>query len=129
MNLEVEGKLFKVLEEQSGEGKNGRWLKQGFVIETDEMYPRKICMNLWNDKAKLLENFKTGDLIKASINIESREYNERWYTDVTAWRLEKADNQSSGGAPADIPLPGADELPYAAPEEKGDDNNSDDFPF
>ncbi len=128
MNLEVEGKLFKVLEEQSGEGRNGRWLKKGFVIETDEMYPRKICMNLWNDKAKLLENFNVGDFVKVSINIESREYNERWYTDVTAWRLEKPNNQSAA-APMDAPLPEMDELPYSSPNQTAGGDDADDFPF
>jgi hypothetical protein len=117
MSLEIEGKLVKVLPEKSGEGKNGRWLKQDFIIETDDKFPKQVCISLWNDKAKMLEDFKEGDALKAGINIESREFREKWYTDVKAWRLEKA-----GGAAShdDTPLPG-DENNGAAP-------SGDDFP-
>jgi hypothetical protein len=89
MNLQIEGKIIQILEPKSGESRNGKWLKQEFVIETQETYPRKVCLQVWNDKADLLKQFSTGETIVASINIESREYNERWYTDIKAWKLEK----------------------------------------
>jgi hypothetical protein len=38
MSLEVSGKVFKLLQEQSGEGKNGRWVKKEFVIETEDQF-------------------------------------------------------------------------------------------
>lgn len=103
MSLEIEGTLVKVLPEKSGEGKNGRWLKQDFIIETNDKFPKQVCISLWNDKAKMLEMFKEGDAVKAGINIESREFREKWYTDVKAWRLEKAGGESPQD---DFPLPG-----------------------
>lgn len=128
MSLEIEGKLVKILPEQSGEGKNGRWKKQQFVIETDDKFPKQICMMLWNDKADLLQNFSEGDQLKASINIESREFRDKYYTDVTAWRLEKPGGSSAPGS--DVPMPGEGEMPQAppmpdAPPPPGDD----DLPF
>lgn len=123
--MEVEGKLISLLEIQQGTGKNGNWQKQDFVIETFEKFPKKVCLNVWGDKVDTLKDFKVGDNIKASINIESREYNGRWYTDIRAWRLEKAGenvaNTSSAGN-SDIP-----------PPDFSSDNNSseitDDLPF
>ena len=109
--------------EKSGEGRNGKWLKQDFIIETEDKFPRQVCISLWNDKAKMLENFKEGEKLKAAINIESREFREKWYTDVKAWRLEKpggndsvhedlpGDNMSALSAD-DIPPPKEDDLPF-----------------
>ena len=98
MALEVTGKLFKVLPEVTGEGKNGTWRKQEFVLETlDSMYPKKICMEVWGDKLQILAGYSEGDIIKASIEVESREYQTKWYTNVKAWKLER-DGASSSSA-------------------------------
>ncbi len=114
MSLEIEGTLVKVLPEKSGESHNGKWLKQDFIIETEDKFPHQVCISLWNDKAKMLENFKEGEKLKASINIESREFREKWYTDVKAWRLEKPGGNDS--FPEDLPgdnlsVPDADDVP------------------
>lgn len=101
MNLEITGKLLTLLPETSGQGKNGTWTKRDFVIETADQYPKKVCISAWGDKADGLRNVKIGDEIKVQFNIESREYNERWYTDIRAWRIERA--ASGVGHAADQP--------------------------
>jgi hypothetical protein len=118
MNLEISGKVFKVLPEVTGEGRNGTWKKQEFVIETEDQYPKKVCMSAWGDKADSIKSLQIGDSVKVGINIESREYNERWYTDVRAWKIDKL---SAGGAQAgaDAPMPGMDDVP-PMPEEEND---------
>ena len=88
MALEITGRIVKVLSAQTGTGKNGSWTKQDFIIETSEQYPKKICCSAWGDKVDALKNYSTGDVVKVSFNLESREYNERWYTDVRAWKIE-----------------------------------------
>ncbi len=85
--MEISGKVVQILPLQSGEGKNGTWRKQEFVIETQGNYPKKVCITLWGDKideASLME----GKEVKAFIDIESREFKGRWYTDVKAWKVE-----------------------------------------
>ena len=96
MALEITGKLYKVLAEQTGAGKNGNWVKQEFVIETVEQYPKKVCCSAWGDKVALIKGLNPGDQVKVSFNVESREYNERWYTDLRAWKIETV----TGGANA-----------------------------
>lgn len=108
MALEVTGKIIAKLPQQSGQGRNGTWVKQEFVIETNDQYPRKICMSLWGDKVKDLDALSVGESIKASVNIESREFNGRWYTDVRAWRLEKLGVNQGGDVP---PFPEPDQFP------------------
>ena len=87
-DLTIEGKLINVLEPQEGTSVKGQWKKQDFIIETTDQYPKKVCVSAWNDKTEELAKLKIGQTIKASINIESREYNSKWYTDVKVWKLE-----------------------------------------
>lgn len=116
MELKVTGRVVEVLQEQSGESKNGTWRKRDFVIETQDNYPKKICMVQWGDE---IDNsaVQVGDQITASIDIASREYNGRWYTDIKAWRVEK----DGAVKPAEIadddlvvpgPLDDDDDLPF-----------------
>lgn len=100
--MEITGKLIMVLPMQQGTGKSGTpWQKQEFVIETIEQYPKKICANLWGDKADILQTIQPGAIVKMSFSLESREFNGRWYTDVRAWKLELADAVPAGyGQPA-----------------------------
>ena len=86
--MDVTAKIVKKMQPVTGEGKNGKWVKQEIIVETIEQYPRKICISFWGDKCNELNNFALGDVVKIFINIESREFNERWYTDVRAWKLE-----------------------------------------
>ena len=85
----VEGRIIQKLEIESGQSARGPWQKQNFIIETvDTQFPRKICIGLWSNQIQILQSYQIGDMIRAYINIESREFNGRWYTDVRAWKLE-----------------------------------------
>ena len=86
--MEIKGKLIKKLAVESGTSSNGEWSKQSYIIETDGKYPKKVCLMLWGDNADLLDKYNIGDEIVSHINIESREYNDRWYTDIKAWKIE-----------------------------------------
>lgn len=115
--MEISGNVIQVLPLQSGEGKNGTWKKQDFVIETEGQYPKKVCISLWGDKIDS-SVIQMGAALTASIDIESREYNGRWYTDVRAYRLDVTSGTPTAGAPAaaaaEIPtaLEGEDDLPF-----------------
>lgn len=90
--MELEGKIIQINPLQTGEGKNGTWKKQDFIVETNAQYPKKICISVWGDKVDQFA-LKENENVKVSIDIESREYNQRWYTDVRAWKVEKAGAQ------------------------------------
>ncbi len=116
--MELEGVVINVLPLQSGQGKNGVWKKQEFIVETPGQYPKKVCMHLWGDKVDELK-IAAGDRITASINIESREYNGRWYTDIRAWRIVRQNAGASGPAES-APFPNESMAPSGA---------TDDLPF
>ena len=86
--MEISGKLIQKLPLQSGVGKTGTsWQKQEFVIETIETYPKKICANLWGEKTEALNALNIGDQVIMTFNLESREFNGKWYTKVKAWKV------------------------------------------
>lgn len=114
MALELTGKLIAVLPEQTGNGKNGTWVKQEFVVETQEKFPKKVCCSAWGDKVDELRNVRQGDTIKVSFNLESREFNSRWYTDVRAWKIE-----GGNGGGGDVPPPPMDDF-LASGDDGGD---------
>ena len=84
--MEITGKIIQILPEQSGESARGPWRKQEYVLETDGQYPKKICFMAWGDKIDEFAIRET-ETVTAAINLESREYNGRWYTDVKAWKV------------------------------------------
>jgi len=117
--MEISGVVVSLLPMQQGQGKNGVWKKQEFIMETPGQYPKKVCLSLWGEKVD--ENkISIGDKITASINIESREYNGRWYTDVRAWKIART---AGGGADRESAPPVGDE-PFMP-----DAGGSDDLPF
>lgn len=92
MALELECKLVRKLAVQNGSSARGTWSKQDFIVEyQDGRFPVQLCMNVWGDeKVKDFENFQVGDLLKIGFALSSREFNGRWYTDIRAYRIEKA---------------------------------------
>ena len=102
MAMELEGRIVRKLNVQSGSSARGTWSKQEFIFEYQEgNYPSQVCMNVWGEeKVKDLEKYQVGDKVKISFNLSSREYNGRWYTDVRAWRIEPAGATGSYSAPA-----------------------------
>lgn len=97
--MEVKGKVIQLLAVQSGMGKKGPWKKQEFIIETASQYPKKVCLSVWGDKVDQY-NLAVGDEVNVAVDLESREYNGRWYTEARAWKLDKT---SSGGHAAPPP--------------------------
>jgi len=96
--MELSGKVFKVLPVESGEGKNGTWKKQMIVIETDGgKYPKKVAVVFWSDLVNN-DSFVEGRDISVEFDVESREFNGKWYTDVKAWRINNSNNSSNNNA-------------------------------
>jgi len=120
MSLQVNGKIEQILDPVSGVSRAGNeWKKQEFVIETNDKFPRKICFTLFNDKESLLQNVSQGDEVEVSFNIESREFNGKWYHNINAWKIEKVtEDHSFSDAPPEYQS--GEIPPEAAEDEPGD---------
>lgn len=93
--MELEGKLINLLEVTSGRSVKGEWKKQSFIIETQEEYPKKVCVTAWGQKVDNLSQFAIGDILSMSVDVESREFNGKWYTDVKVFKLDRVSQATS----------------------------------
>ena len=124
MSFKTTGKVLQVLPEIKGTSARGEWKKQDFVIETaEEQYPKKICFTLFNDKNGTFDKIKPNMVVEVSFSIESREYNDKWFSNINAFRVDLVQpGGDSGNYPpsfsqSDIPPIG------------GDQDDKDDLPF
>jgi hypothetical protein len=121
--MEISGKLLQLMPLQEGQGKNGPWKKQDFILETGDAYPKKVCIAVWGDKIDM-KKFKAGDAVDVSFDVESREFNGKWYTDVKAWKVvTAAGKQKENAGSAKAVTASMPDLPA------GDMGDKDDLPF
>lgn len=113
--MEFKGLVYKVLPVVKGQGARGEWTKQEVVFEMPDEFNRKLCVGFWGDKALDAAGLKPGEMVEVSINLESREYNGRWYTEARAWKLTRSFEPAAAPAPAEEmpPFP-TSEPSYAA---------------
>lgn len=146
--MEIRGKIIVKLPPQSGTSKAGNpWSKQEYVLETMEAYPKRVHFDFFGDRANQYP-LEVGDLIDLSFDIDSHEYNGRWFTSIRGWKAEKIDpnalaaaggpNAAAAGAPAPVgpapagPAPVADPAAAPAPTPVADfsqQGEGDDLPF
>ena len=140
--MEISGKIIQVLPLQTGVAKNSGnpWQSQSYVLETQEQFPRKVCFEVFGEQ-RIKENAcQLDDLVTVSFDIESREFNGRWYTSVRAWRVQQgiatpevavADAAAPQAAPA-APAAQPAEAPVQDAPQPFDptvDDNTTDLPF
>jgi hypothetical protein len=117
VHMQLTAKLIQILPLQTGTGKNGEWKKQDIVVETNGQYPKKICISVWGDKINASQ-LVVGNALKVDFDIESREYNSRWYTDVKAWKVEVVGGSNTASdefqVPNEEPVSGSgdDDIPF-----------------
>lgn len=97
--MDINGKIEQVFDLVTGTSTNGEWKKREFLISTLDQYPKKVYFSLWGDKVAAIEGLKAGEEVKVYFDAQSREYNGRWYTDLRAWRIDKAGAGSNPSAP------------------------------
>lgn len=126
--MEIVGKIIVALEPKSGVGKTGNpWKKREYVLETQETYPKKIFFSFFGDRSDAYP-LSVGQMVKLYFDINSREYNGNWYTDISGWKAEDANAAAPmAAAPAPGAMPGgypAAPAPAAAPlpAESGNEN-------
>lgn len=129
--MEITGKIVQILPKVTGTGKSGNnWQKQEFIIEQPGTYPKKVMVALWGDKIDQF-NLQNGEEVTASVDVESREYNGRWYTDVKAWNVQKKSAAASGASGAPAPQLSAEEVDSLLSDDdfSSGGGGSDDLPF
>lgn len=112
--MDIVGKIIQVLPMQEGVGRNGNpWKLQAYVLETQEQYPRKVHFEVFGEDRVKNNQAALDQLVTVSFDIESREFNGRWYTSIRAWRIQQGDMTQPAAAAAPVAAPAA--APVAAP--------------
>ena len=126
--MNISGKVVQVLPIQTGTSKAGNpWQKQEFVIDQGGQYPRKVCISLFGDNVAKIP--QVGQDVMVSVDIDSREFNGRWYTEIKAWNIVQTGAQPAAPAPQQVaPAPAAAPAqPQPAPAPQA--GAADDLPF
>ena len=137
--MDIKGKIIRKLDPQGGTSKAGReWKKQEYVLETlDTAYPRQVKFDFFGERADQYP-LEVGDVITLSYDIESREFNGRWYTDIRGFKAVKEDPNAvaaapapytPAGEPAPAPAPGDAAAPAPPMESFDQPAAGDDLPF
>lgn len=131
--MDITGKFIKLLPTQEGDSSRGHWVRGGFVIETEDRYPQKIAFSLFGeDKVRMVQQLQLGAKLQVQFSPESREYQDRWYTELRAYNIATitVNNMASAGgympsatAQAVVQQPATVVNTVAMPEE------NDDLPF
>lgn len=115
--MQLTAKLIQLLPLQTGTGKNGEWKKQDIIVETDGQYPKKVSVSIWGDKINE-QQLTIGNTLTIDFDIESREYSGRWYTDLKAWKIDIANQNTpfernlNNMDPTDLTEENEDRLPF-----------------
>ena len=127
--MEITGKIIAVHPEQGGISKAGNeWKKQEYVLETHDQYPKKICFQIFGADRIAQAAIQPGEELTVSFDIDSREWQGRWFTSINAWKVERpvvaaAPAASAGITPEQV-MPSAPAAPDFGPA-----NPIDDLPF
>jgi hypothetical protein len=98
--MEINGHILQVLPAQTGVNQNGNtWIKQEYILQTSDRYPKTICYTLWGDRVET-ERAEVGDAVRVQFDLLSREWNGRWYTEISAWRVTGPQAIVLGDAPS-----------------------------
>lgn len=146
--MDIEGTIIFDLPLQEGVSKstNNPWKKKEWVLETFGNYPKKVKFTVFGERRVNEMNFEIGKAYKVSVDVESREYNGRWYTDLMAYACTPIEGgmnlggqpQSSSTAPFNNAAPAA-QTPFGIANEgsqmnvedpfASSNNDTDDLPF
>jgi len=102
--MEIVGKIIQVLPLQEGVSKasGNPWKLQSYVLETQDQYPRKVCFEIFGEDRIKNNPCQVDDIVTVSFDIESREFNGRWYTSIRAFRVQQG--AVAAPAPAGQPM-------------------------
>ena len=108
MQVEITGKIVNVLPTQSGQGKNGEWVKNSFVIEwQDNGYKQLLCLEVNGaEKFEKMKNaVKVGYDVLCKFSVSSREWQGKWFTSCQCFYCSNVggQQQTQTQSPAQAP--------------------------
>lgn len=108
MDIQFEAKVVKILEPHRFNGKNGELVKYEFICETNEQFPRQIALSYFGEDKHQKFGIQLGLTYTFFVDLASREWNGKWFTSVSLWKVESNSNEqnvpTSGNQPMEVKL-------------------------
>jgi single-strand DNA-binding protein len=115
MAYEITGKVKKIFDKQ--EFPSG-FYKQEFVVTTEDRFPQDIKLDCLKEKGEILNGVKEGDQVTVHFDIRGREWNERYFVDLAAWKIESGEgSDQSSPAKTEQAVPAEDPADYGIDDE------------
>ena len=134
--MELEGKIIVVGNTRGGVSTRGnQWKVQEYVLETMEQYPRKMAFEVFGEDRIQQFNIQLGQMKRVSFDIDARQWNDRWYNSIRAWKVEDITAPSAQpapaaqGAPASASVPPFSPAAPIAPADFAQTDSAEDLPF
>lgn len=123
--MEIVLELDRLLQDESFRTKSGDVkVRHSFVGKTQGQYSRLVKVDIFNDTVWQGVNWRIGVAYDVSLDADSREYNGRWYTSLTAWRVRLHGQSVAGGDSSQSPVSSS---PVAQPSSSG--SSDENVPF
>ena len=92
-----QGEITHISKTESGTSQAGKeWKKLEFVVKEKEGdYPQSSCFTMFGEEKveKFLKYNKLGDIVSVAYNMDAREYNGRYFTNLNAWGVRKVEDE------------------------------------
>lgn len=131
--IEVEGIIIK--EYPAKEGVSNRtgnaWKSQEFVIQTKDQYPRACLFRVFGADKLEQFNLHQGDSVRVWLDINARPWQDRYFNDVSAFRVDHVEAGAPAAAvqPSAAPMQGPAQPAAAADPFASAPDSTDDLPF
>lgn len=124
--MEISGKIIKVLDTQRfvSQRNGNEYVKNTFVIETQGNYPKRVAFSVMGEDKFTQMGVVVGGMYNVSFDVESREWQGKWFTECQAWRVQRIDNDAQE-AQQSVQQPTTVQQPQVS---KGTESNND-LPF
>jgi len=89
--MEITGAIKAIMPVQTGVSQRtgNSWASMEFVIETQEQYPKHCVLKLFGQDKINSFRLQMGEVITACFDINAREYNGRWFNDISCFSIKR----------------------------------------
>jgi len=98
MSYQMTGKIKKILDTQTFAS---GFSKREFVVTVDGKYPQDIVVECVKEKITMLDGFRPNDTVTVHFDIRGREYNDRYFVNLAAWKIERGGGNGKDGGDKD----------------------------
>ena len=128
--MEITGKIIAVLPAKQGvsQSTGNAWMCQDYVLETQEMYPKKVCFNVFGTEKIQEMNIQLGEMLTVSLEINANEYQGKWFNQVRGWKVVRVPAQGQQQPAEQAPWPQAGLTPPVQTPAQAQPQN-DNLPF